>query len=510
MARSHKWVFVTKRLDSKSAGEKAWVMLFKHLWIAASLLLTLAILCSPKFAVAGILKMDEDDPRIDEPRGEQFIDLTRELDVDKVYVTVRPEVGHWSQGIGCPEGDKPFGISVSGEMIIRVPGGLMHYETADRIPDAGQIEFGNGDRKWYVAGLMYGSKFRLICPLREELMSTRYLGIDRANSGGLIPTPRCEIDGEREVCYVLGLKFKSRLADEGWKAEHSIEGHQDLVRRYNARILSPSDEVVSQAEEQVSQPVEESATEIEQPQQVAEESARQQELAVAQRMDEDDPRIDAERGETFVRVMRTTKGNKTIVTAKAPLGYWTQRLDGCPEGDRPNGVRLSGHVLFRTESPLAYYEVSESSVSRTSSEYLKDVLTKGNWRITGLADSSYVILDCPRRAESMSTEYTSIESPNDEGLIHQPKCQIESGQEVCFVLGLNLISELAENGWTTYHSVEGHSELVDRYNQHVRSSGQGGPYIQNKMRFAKINAMLWYISYFISIMMCVIVFRNWM
>lgn len=77
------------------------------------------------------------------------------------------------------------------------------------------------------------------------------------------------------------------------------------------------------------------------------------------------------------------------------------------------------------------------------------------------------------------------------------------------MLGINLKSELAKEGWATGHSVGEHSKLVDVYNQHVRKYGQQGHSIQNRMRFANVNAMLWYISYSIVIGMCFFVFRNW-
>ena len=476
------------------------------------LMLILVIPITPHVVLADVEKIDVTDDRYTELRDHVFLDVKRTISVDRTYLTVRPSIGYRSQGIRCPDDERAIGHRATGNMILHVPGGEIYYNTGNTSLQDAEIEFGEGDPNWYVSSLTYGAELTLSCQRHDDVMSTRYIGIDKADNNGLLPEPRCEVNSRGEVCYVLGLKLKAKLAEMGWDIENigsSIEGHQDLVRRFNEQILNPEGEKFSKEEEQIPQQVEESVTEVEQSQQIDEERTRKQALAASQRMDGDDPRIDAERGETFVRVMRTIKSDETIVTAKAPLGYWTQRLDGCPGGDRPNGVRLSGHVLFWTENPLAYYEESEPPRPSSSIGILEDILAKGNWRVTGLADSSYVILDCPRSAESMSTEYISIESPNEEGLIHQPKCQIESGHEVCFVLGLNLVSELAENGWTTYHSVEGHAELVNQYNQHVRKYGQHGPSIQNRMRFANVNAMLWYIAYAIVIAMCTIVFRNW-
>jgi hypothetical protein len=255
MPRSQKLMFIKKRLSIQDAQAEVWPMIFSSALSTFLFWLALIVLTTPNSALAHVVRMDENDPKIHEPRGEMFLDVTRSLESEVVRLTVEPVIDYWSQGFGCPDGEKPIGYQISGTMLIKTPGGLFYYETGDSSP-GGEIEFAGGEQDWHVAGLMRGSEFSLGCPSRDGVVSTRYLGIDRKNSDGLIEMPRCETDGRREVCYVLGLKFKSKLAKEGSIPEHSIEGHQDLVRRYNESISQQNQSTAFVEEERPLQPIE--------------------------------------------------------------------------------------------------------------------------------------------------------------------------------------------------------------------------------------------------------------
>lgn len=240
MARSHKRVFGIKRWGSKDARGKAWVMLFKHLWTAAFLLLTLAVLCSPKFAVAGIQKLDENDPRLDESRGEKFVNVIRTVRKNRTTVAVKAPVGYWSQAIfDCKYKDRPIKIQYTGAVILRLPGWNTYYLMGDAVPNTISTEDMSSeleDERWEVTGLIDGSFVTLECPRHDDVLSTKYVGIDNANEDGSIPLPHCQIYDDQELCYVLGLNLKSELAENGWTTDNYVEGHQKIVDKYNKYI----------------------------------------------------------------------------------------------------------------------------------------------------------------------------------------------------------------------------------------------------------------------------------
>lgn len=195
MVSSHKSAFVNKRWGSQYVWAEAWAMIFNRLWTAASLLLILVIVFLPKLAVAGIQKMDEDDARIEESRGEKFVNERRTVRGDRTIVAVKAPVGYWSQAIyDCKNKDRPIQIQYTGAVILRLPGWKTYYLMGDNVPGtvsteslASELE----DERWEVTGLTDGSFVTLECPRRDDVLSTLYEGIDNTTEDGLIHQPKC-------------------------------------------------------------------------------------------------------------------------------------------------------------------------------------------------------------------------------------------------------------------------------------------------------------------------------
>ena len=204
--------------------------------IARGVIAATFVVLIPIEAHAGLQEISRDDHRL--PRGHVFVDVTRVIKGNYLYVTIEPPMGAWSQAIECAEGDKALSVSHNGNIVFILPGGKTYYETVND-NSSGTIKswgvfFGVPD--WYATDLSGGGTFSLLCPRVKGAKNTHFETIDAFNQDGTIPTPACTTQGDSVTCTVLSSSLWNRLNDGNWGVGPSLNSHWKAVTRYNTKV----------------------------------------------------------------------------------------------------------------------------------------------------------------------------------------------------------------------------------------------------------------------------------
>lgn len=206
--------------------------------IVRSIMLSI-LLAIPFDAIAGMREISSNDYRL--PRGHIFVDVKREIRNNRLYVTIEPPVGAWSQSIDCAGGDRPISVKTDGNIAFRLPGGKKFYEANPNVQgDIQSIKswgvYFFGKRNWYATDLGGGGSFGLECPSVRNPLNTRYHTINEYNKDGTLPVPTCITQDDWITCTVLSSDIWNRLNERKWGVGPSFASHQKVVSRYNSKV----------------------------------------------------------------------------------------------------------------------------------------------------------------------------------------------------------------------------------------------------------------------------------